>query len=105
MTLTGERFSAAEAMAAGLLSAVVPDATTLDQWVTERTDEIRKSAPGAVGATKELLRSLRGRLGGRPGPGGDALGRVVCRRRGCRGYDCLLGEAPSPLGHDLMSGR
>ena len=58
MTLTGERFSAAEAMAAGLLSAVVPDATTLDQWVTERTDEIRKSAPGAVAATKELLRSL-----------------------------------------------
>ena len=59
MTLTGERFTAAEAMAAGLLSAVVPDASTLDQWVTERTDEIQKSAPGAVGVTKELLRSLR----------------------------------------------
>ena len=58
MTLTGERFTAAEAMGAGLLSAVVPGATALDQWVTERTDEIRRSAPGAVGATKELLRSL-----------------------------------------------
>lgn len=60
MTLTGQRFTAAEAKAAGLLSAVVPDPSTLDQWVTERTDEICKSAPGAVAATKELLRSLPG---------------------------------------------
>jgi methylglutaconyl-CoA hydratase len=58
MTLTGERFTAREAAAAGLLSAVVPDETALDEWVAERADEICKSAPGAIGATKELLRSL-----------------------------------------------
>jgi methylglutaconyl-CoA hydratase len=59
MTLTGERFTAREAAAAGLLSAVVADEAALDEWVAERTDEIRRSAPGAIGATKELLRSLR----------------------------------------------
>jgi methylglutaconyl-CoA hydratase len=58
MTLTGERFTAREAAAAGLLSAVVADEAALDEWVAERTDEIRRSAPGAIGATKELLRSL-----------------------------------------------
>jgi methylglutaconyl-CoA hydratase len=60
MTLTGERFTAVEAAAAGLLSAVVPDEAELDEWVAERTDEICRSAPGAVRATKELLRSLPG---------------------------------------------
>ncbi|HEY6427573.1 MAG TPA: enoyl-CoA hydratase-related protein [Acidimicrobiales bacterium] len=58
MTLTGERFTAQEAAAAGLLSAVVADEAALDEWVAERTAEIRKAAPGAIGATKELLRSL-----------------------------------------------
>jgi enoyl-CoA hydratase/carnithine racemase len=58
MTLTGARFGAREAAAAGLLSAVANDDVELDEWVAERTDEIRKSAPGAVRATKELLRSL-----------------------------------------------
>jgi methylglutaconyl-CoA hydratase len=56
--LTGERFSASEAMAAGLLSAVTPDEAALDPWVDERTQAIRRSAPGAVRATKELLRTL-----------------------------------------------
>ena len=32
-TLTGERFSASEAAAAGLLTAVTPDETALDAWV------------------------------------------------------------------------
>jgi methylglutaconyl-CoA hydratase len=62
--LTGERFSAHEAAAAGLLSDVVPaedgtDATdALDAWVTARTESLRQAAPGAVRATKALLRSL-----------------------------------------------
>jgi methylglutaconyl-CoA hydratase len=58
MTLTGARFSAREAAAAGLLSAVANDDAELDEWVAVRTNEICKSAPGAVRATKELLRSL-----------------------------------------------
>jgi methylglutaconyl-CoA hydratase len=58
MTLTGARFGAPEAAAAGLLSAVVPDDAELDEWVAVRTDEFRKSAPHAVRATKELLRRL-----------------------------------------------
>jgi enoyl-CoA hydratase/carnithine racemase len=59
MTLTGERFGAHEAMAAGLLSAVAADGeATLDEWVAERTTAIRQAAPGALRATKGLLRDL-----------------------------------------------
>jgi methylglutaconyl-CoA hydratase len=59
MTLTGERFGAHEAVAAGLLSAVTADGDgALDEWVAERTTEIRQAAPGAVRATKGLLRDL-----------------------------------------------
>ena len=57
-TLTGERFSASEAVAAGLLSAVTADEAALDAWVSARTEAIRQAAPGAVRATKELLRTL-----------------------------------------------
>ena len=58
MTLTGESFTAREAAGAGLLSAVTDDAAALDAWVAARTLAIRKSAPGAVRATKRLLRML-----------------------------------------------
>ena len=57
-TLTGERFSAAEAAAAGLLSTVTPDEAALDAWVATQTLALRQAAPGAVRATKELLRAL-----------------------------------------------
>jgi enoyl-CoA hydratase/carnithine racemase len=57
-TLTGERFSAAEAAAAGLLTAVTADEAALDAWVATQTQALCQSAPGAVRATKELLRSL-----------------------------------------------
>ena len=57
-TLTGERFGAAEAAGAGLLTAVTPDVATLDAWVADRTTALRQAAPGAVRATKELLRTL-----------------------------------------------
>jgi methylglutaconyl-CoA hydratase len=58
MVLTGERFDAHEAAAMGLLSAVVDDEAGLDAWVEAQAIALRKSAPGAVGATKELLRTL-----------------------------------------------
>jgi methylglutaconyl-CoA hydratase len=57
-TLTGARFSASEAAAVGLLSAVADDETALDVWVADQTTAILQAAPGAVKATKELLRSL-----------------------------------------------
>ncbi len=58
VTLTGERFGAPEAMAAGLLSAVTADGFALDDWVADATTAIRQGAPGAVRATKGLLRNL-----------------------------------------------
>jgi enoyl-CoA hydratase/carnithine racemase len=58
--LTGEPFTAGEAAAAGLLTAVLDDVAALDDWVGARLESVRKSAPGAVGATKALLRSLPG---------------------------------------------
>jgi methylglutaconyl-CoA hydratase len=57
--LTGEPFGAAEAQGAGLLSAVVDDEDALDAWVAAQADAVRKGAPGAVAATKELMRGLR----------------------------------------------
>lgn len=60
MTLTGGRFSAHEAAAAGLLSAVTVDGDALDEWVAEQTTAIRQAAPGALKATKGLLRNLPG---------------------------------------------
>jgi methylglutaconyl-CoA hydratase len=56
--LTGERFSATEAAAAGLLTAVTADEAALDAWVNAQTNALCQAAPGAVRATKELLRSL-----------------------------------------------
>jgi len=56
--LTGETFSAREAADAGLLSAVAEDTSALDAWVEVQTEALRKSAPGAVRATKALLRAL-----------------------------------------------
>ncbi len=61
MTLTGERFDAGEAADAGLLSAVVDDEAALNAWVAAQTDALRQAAPGAVRATKALLRGLPGR--------------------------------------------
>jgi methylglutaconyl-CoA hydratase len=58
MTLTGETFTARQAADAGLLSAVSVDEAALDEWVAGRTLAISKSAPGAVQATKALLRTL-----------------------------------------------
>ena len=57
-TLTGERFGAAEAVAAGLLTATTPDMATLDAWVADLTTALRQAAPGAVRVTRELLRTL-----------------------------------------------
>jgi methylglutaconyl-CoA hydratase len=57
-TLTGERFGAAEAVEAGLLTAVTPDEAALDAWVADRTTALRQAAPGAVRATRGLLRTL-----------------------------------------------
>jgi methylglutaconyl-CoA hydratase len=56
--LGGAPFSASDAADAGLLTAVVGDATALDGWVDAEVDSILKAAPGAVAATKSLLRTL-----------------------------------------------
>jgi methylglutaconyl-CoA hydratase len=58
VTLTGERFGAPAALTAGLLSAVTADGFALDDWVADETTAIRQGAPGAVRATKGLLRNL-----------------------------------------------
>ena len=65
MTLTGERFDAGAASEAGLLTAVVDDEAALNAWVAAQTDALRQAAPGAVRATKGLLRGLPGRGGPR----------------------------------------
>jgi methylglutaconyl-CoA hydratase len=71
--VTGATFDGTEAVAAGLLTAVVPDVVALDPWIRAQTDGIRRGAPGAVRATKELLRTLPGR------DFADALGLAAAR--------------------------
>jgi methylglutaconyl-CoA hydratase len=58
--LTGDVFGAAEAVAAGLLTAAVP-AGDLDRWVAGAVAGVLRSSPPAVAATKDLLEGLDGR--------------------------------------------
>lgn len=57
--LTGAPWSAREAQAAGLVTTVVAD-DALERAVAEATQALRRAAPGAVAATKQLLQRLRG---------------------------------------------
>lgn len=56
--LTGEVFDAARAVAVGLVNAAVP-AEGLDAEVARYAEMLRQGAPGALAATKELLRAPR----------------------------------------------
>jgi methylglutaconyl-CoA hydratase len=53
--LTGETFDATRAVAVGLLNSAVP-ASDLDTEVARYTGMLRLGAPGALAATKEMLR-------------------------------------------------
>ena len=56
--LTGETFDAVRAAAVGLVNSAVP-ADGLDAEVARYTEMLRLGAPGALAATKELLRGER----------------------------------------------
>lgn len=57
--LTGNRWTAREAQAAGLVNTVVADGA-LEAAVQDATRAFQRAAPGAVAATKQLLQRLRG---------------------------------------------
>jgi len=57
--LSGVRWGARDAQAAGLVNRVVAD-DALDSAVAEATQALNRAAPGAVAATKQLLQRLRG---------------------------------------------
>jgi methylglutaconyl-CoA hydratase len=56
--LTGETFGAARAVAVGLINACVP-ADELDTEVARYAQMLRMGAPGALAATKQMLRAPR----------------------------------------------
>lgn len=56
--LTGETFDAARAVSIGLLNAAVP-ADQVDTEVARYTDMLARGAPGALAATKDMLRQPR----------------------------------------------
>ena len=62
--LTGETFDATRAVAVGLLNSAVP-ASDLDTEVARYTEMLRLGAPGALAATKELLRGDGSAMGRR----------------------------------------
>jgi methylglutaconyl-CoA hydratase len=71
--LTGERFGAPRAREIGLVHEVL-DESGLDDAVNSVLDGILKSGPGAVRATKQLIRDLAGRAIT------DDLVAMTCRR-------------------------
>ena len=56
--LTGERFDAERARAAGLVTHVAPEVGDVDRVVADLCDGILAGAPDAVAATKRLLRTV-----------------------------------------------
>jgi methylglutaconyl-CoA hydratase len=56
--LTGDTFDGARAAAIGLVTAAVPEAE-LDETVARFTASLVRGAPGALAATKQLLRAAR----------------------------------------------
>lgn len=57
--LTGDTFTAAEAVQCGLLNAAVP-ADALDEGVSRYTDSILKGSPAALAGCKRLVREVPG---------------------------------------------
>ena len=72
MVLTGERFDAHQAAAAGLLSAVVETEDDLDAWVSEQTTAPpqggARCGPRHEGTPARVCRHRAGRTGWRPPP-------------------------------------
>ncbi|MEL7297180.1 MAG: enoyl-CoA hydratase-related protein [Pseudomonadota bacterium] len=60
LMLTGARFNAQEAQSFGLADFVVDDGDALGAIEAQVQTDVRRCAPGAVAATKALLRSLTG---------------------------------------------
>lgn len=61
--LTGDVFEAAEAAAAGLLTAVAPDRAALDAWVDAAVESVLTASPAAVAASKGLADLTSGTWG------------------------------------------
>ena len=83
--LTGDVFHAAEAAAAGVLTAAVDDGDALDEWVDSVVGSLLRCAPGAVAATKGLA-DLVDR------PWGEAMGAATALS------EQLFSEAPAAEG-------
>ena len=96
--LTGETFDAARAVAVGLVNAAVP-AEELDDEVARYVGMLRLGAPGALAATKEMLRAERpAALADQFAEMLTALGPPLRGRGGPGGHARLRREAPTPLG-------
>lgn len=61
--VTGARFDARAAERYGLVARVVPDEEALDAALAETLEQLRSSAPGAVAASKKLIREVLRRDG------------------------------------------
>lgn len=85
--LSGAKFSAAEALELGLLTAVMP-AGELDAAARVLTAQLLENAPGAMAAAKELVRFVADRPLGREVIDGT-VERIAARRASAEGREGL----------------
>lgn len=79
--LTGRRFDAEEAFRLGIVDHVADDVAGLESYEAGIRESVLKASPGAVAATKEMIRACRAL---------DALSYIELA--GERFADCLTGE-------------
>jgi methylglutaconyl-CoA hydratase len=88
--LTGERFSAERAAAAGLVDEVVP-AAELDERVAAVVAQVLTGGPAALGVTKELIREIADRTLADNGPyTAEVIARLRMSDEGQEGMTAFL---------------
>ena len=93
--LSGARWSAAQAQAAGLVNTVVADGA-LGAAVAEAERALRAAAPGAVAATKQLLHRLRDKAPDLRGEAAIAFAAALRSPEAAAGLAAFAKKQPAP---------
>lgn len=95
--ITGERFLAPVAMSIGLIQHVVSHDAALDALVESKISQILTSAPGAIGAAKDLIFGVAARtLESSLDFAAEAIARARAGTEGQRGMQAFLDHQKPP---------